>query len=147
MEFRLFSVDRSLPKPVEEPAQAKNRKKSKIRTGQFATRWSVEMPVLVRAMVKAGGTIFAAGPKDIVDEESAFKAYDQPATREALRNQTDLFAGEQGSVLCAVSADDGGKLQEIELGVQPVFDGMIAAGGELFMATADGKVVCLASRQ
>jgi len=50
-------------------------------------------------------------------------------------------------VLWAVSAVDGGKLQEIKLDVLPVFDGIIAAGGELFMATADGKVVCLASRR
>jgi len=146
-EYRLFSVSRSLPKPVEEPAQPKNRKKSRASKAQFETRWSVEMPVLVRAMVKAGDTIFAAGPKDIVDEESAFKAYNQPATREALRNQTELFAGKGGSVLWAVSADDGSKLQEIELDVLPVFDGMIAAGGALFMATTDGKVVCLASRR
>ena len=146
-EYRLFSVDRSLPRLAEEPAQAKDKKKSKTKTGQFETRWSVEMPVLVRAMVKAGDTIFAAGPKDIVDEESAFKAYDESATRENLKNQAELFTGKEGSVLWAVSADDGRKLQEINLDVLPVFDGMIAAGGELFMATADGKVVCLASRR
>ena len=105
------------------------------------------MPVLIRAMVKAGDTIFAAGPKDIVNEESAFKAYDQPATREALRDQAELFDGKAGGVLWAVSADDGGRLREIELDVLPVFDGMIAAGGELFMSTVDGKVVCLGSRR
>ncbi|HUV66947.1 MAG TPA: hypothetical protein VMW24_23875, partial [Sedimentisphaerales bacterium] len=146
-EYRLFSVDRSLPRVAEQPSQTKNRNKSGITTGQYETRWSVEMPVLARAMIKAGDTIFAAGPKDIVDEESAFKAYDEPATRDTLKNQAEFFAGKEGSVLWAVSADDGSKRQEIKLDVLPVFDGMIAAGGELFMATVDGKVVCLASRR
>jgi outer membrane protein assembly factor BamB len=144
---RLFSVDRSLPRVAEKPARTKNRKRPRVRTGQYETRWSVEMPVLVRAMVKAGDTIFAAGPKDIVDEDSALKAYDEPGTREALDNQAEIFAGKEGSVLWAVSAGDGRKLQEIELDVLPVFDGMIAAGGELLLATVDGKVVCLASRK
>ena len=108
---------------------------------------SVEIPVLVRSMVKAGDTIFAAGPKDIVDEDSAFKAYDKPGTRETLKKQAELFAGKEGSVLWAVSADDGRKLREIKLDVLPVFDGMIAAAGELFLSTVDGKVVCLASRK
>ena len=33
----------------------------------------------------------------------------------------------------------------ITLDVAPVFDGLIAAGGELYMATVDGKVACLAA--
>jgi outer membrane protein assembly factor BamB len=146
-EYRLFSVDRSLPRAMEQTARAKNRNKSRVRAGQYETRWSVEMPVLVRAMVKAGDIVFAAGPKDIVDEESAFKNYDEPGTQEDLKKQAELFGGKEGSVLRAVSAGDGSKLHEIELDVLPVFDGMIAAGGELFLATVDGKVVCLTSRK
>ena len=37
-EYRLFSVDRSLPRAAEQTARAKNRKRSRVRTGQYETR-------------------------------------------------------------------------------------------------------------
>ncbi len=138
MEFRLFSVDRRLPGPKATGAGANTRRGGKSR---YAARWSVEIPVLVRAMVKAGDTLFVAGPADIVNEEQATKPTD--TTRAQLAEQARLFAGSDGSHLWAVSAADGQKLTEIKLADLPVFDGLIAAGGRLFMATTDGKVVCL----
>jgi hypothetical protein len=108
----------------------------------------VEIPVLVRAMVKAGDTIFAAGPADVADEEQAVR---QTRTSEAmtpeLAKQQRLFAGEGGSLLWAVSAKDGQKIAEIKLDVLPVFDGLIAAGGDLYMSTVDGKVCRMAGKQ
>jgi len=139
-EYRLFSVDRSLPRPERKPAAGKKRRRT---TAAFAIRWSVEIPVLVRAMVKADDTIFACGPADIVNEPD-FRMR-QPGKLEPLKKQAELFAGSDGSVLWTVSAKDGEKIQETRLGVLPVFDGMIAAGGHLFMSTVDGKVVCLGS--
>jgi hypothetical protein len=52
------------------------------------------------------------------------------------------MAGEKGSLLWAVSAKDGEKLAENSLDALPVFDGMVAAGGRLYMATTDGAVLC-----
>ena len=40
----------------------------------------------------------------------------------------------------------GGKLAQIELAFPPRWDGMAVAGGRLYMATLDGKVLCLAGR-
>jgi hypothetical protein len=128
-EYRLFSVDRSLPKP-RKPKE------------QFDTGWSVDIPILARAMVKAGNTVFACGPRDIVPEEQ-FKARKSEQLDE-LRRQAALYSGSDGSMLCAVSAEDGKTLNQAKLDVLPVFDGMIAAGGKLFVATIDGKIVCLA---
>ena len=101
------------------------------------------MPVLVRAMVKAADTLYVAGPKDTVDEDAAYKAYNAPGTQESLARQAALFTGADGSLLWAVSAEDGSKRNEIKLDVLPVFDGLIAADGDLLMATVDGQVVCL----
>ncbi len=131
-EYRLFCVDRSLPRPDQKQRRGR---------AAFATRWSVEIPILARAMVKAGDTIFACGPADIVNEPQ-FQMR-QPDKLEPLRKQAGLFAGSDGSVLWAASANDGAKIREKKLDVLPVFDGMIAAGGRLFMSTVDGKVVCL----
>ena len=44
----------------------------------------------------------------------------------------------------AVSARDEKKLAERALDAPPVFDGMIAAAGRLFVALKDGSLVCLA---
>jgi hypothetical protein len=142
-EYRLFCVDRSLPKTDAEPGAPNKKGNVKVRTPQFETSWSIDMPVLVRAMVKAGDTIFCAGPKDIVNENEAFKDYDKPTTQKQLSEQADIFAGAGGSVLWIASAKDGSKKKVIKLDVLPVFDGMIAAGGRLYMSTVDGKVVSL----
>ena len=96
-------------------------------------------------MVKADDTIFACGPADIVNEPE-FRLR-QPGTLEPLRKQAGLFAGSEGSVLWAASAEDGEKIRDKKLDVLPVFDGMIAAGGDLFMSTVDGKVVCLGTER
>jgi len=141
LEFRLFCVDRGRPASTTESAAAANTKKRRGPNSPDATRWSVEIPVLVRAMVKAGDTLFVAGPADVVDEQQWQKQLAE--NPEQFTKQADLFAGKSGSLLWAVSAHDGGKLKEIKLDVLPVFDGLIAAAGHLFVSTVDGKVVCL----
>ena len=92
-------------------------------------------------MVKAGDTIFACGPADIVNEPKF--AQRRPDQLDALRKQARVFAGADGSILWAAAAKDGKKIRETRLDVLPVLDGMIAAGGRLYMSTMDGKVVCL----
>jgi len=52
-----------------------------------------------------------------------------------------------GAVLCVVSVVDGKKLAEYELESQPVFDGMAAANGRLYLATKDGRILCFAGNE
>ena len=99
--------------------------------------------MLVRAMVKAGDTVFVCGPEDIVNELSVQMR--QPDKLESIRKQAKLFTGSDGSMLFAMSAKSGETIAKTKLDVLPVFDGMIAASGHLFMSTVDGKVVCLGS--
>lgn len=77
-------------------------------------------------MVPAGGTLFVAGPPDVMDEADPYAA----------------FEGRKGAVLWSLAAADGKKLAVSELKSSPVFDGMIAAGGRLYIAATDGKVLC-----
>jgi hypothetical protein len=88
--------------------------------------WMQWLPVRIRAMVKAGDIIFVAGAPDVFDPEDPYA----------------VFEGHKGAKLVAVSAKDGKKLFETDLGHPPVFDGMIAAGGRLYIATLDGKIFC-----
>ena len=45
-------------------------------------------------------------------------------------------------MLMSVSTESGEKLSELKLQASPVFDGMAAAEGKLFIVTMDGTVVC-----
>jgi len=65
---------------------------------------------------------------------------------DTLCEQAAVYSGSKGSIMCAVSAKDGTKLNQIKLDVLPAFDGMIAAGWNIYMSTVDGRVVCLESR-
>ena len=45
------------------------------------------------------------------------------------------------------SRADGRKLAEHRLASAPVYDGMAAARGRLYLSTADGRVVCFGGQQ
>lgn len=86
--------------------------------------WSIEVPVRIRAMVLADDQLFFAGPPDVVPDDDPLAA----------------FEGRRGARLWSVSARDGQKLQEIRLPALPVFDGLIAAHGRLYLSTTDGRI-------
>lgn len=81
--------------------------------------WSVEVPqhFQVEALVLAGDVLFAAGP-------------------------VHRFHRSEGAKLWALSAEDGKKLSTYELHSPPVCEGMAVAGGRLYLATQDGKLLC-----
>jgi hypothetical protein len=92
--------------------------------------WHAWVPVRMRAMVLAGRTLFVAGPPDIVPENDPYAALD----------------GRKGAVLRALAAADGKELAEIKLDSPPVFDGLVAAGGRLYMSDRAGRVTCMAGK-
>jgi len=100
--------------------------------------------VLGRALVLAGDTLFVAGPSDVVDQEDTITQLDGEDTAHRLAAQRDAYAGKKGALLFAVSAAEGKKLAAYRLDSMPVFDGMAAANQCLYLATTDGKVLCLA---
>jgi len=89
--------------------------------------WHAWVPVRIRGMVLAGRHLFVAGAPDAVDEDDPMAS----------------FEGRMGAVLRACSPADGKTLSELKLKSPPVFDGLIAAGGRLFLCTTSGRVVCL----
>ncbi len=90
-------------------------------------RWAKQVPVRIRAMVLADDRLFAAGPPDVVPDDDPWAA----------------FEGRGGAELWAFSARDGEKLAREKLPSPPVLDGMIAAGGRLYVSTTDGRLTCL----
>ena len=167
LEYRLFDVDKEAHQTRDiyaydafKAAQLENFPKMKIdrqlglpsgprpkRLNSYTCKWEVpNMPLLVTAMVATKNTLFVAGPEDVNDEGDLFyrDAKDGARDKEAgLARQAALWKGEGGSTLLAVSKRDGKKLFEYHLEALPVFDGMIAADNQLFIATQKGTMVCL----
>jgi len=112
-------------------------------TTAFPYRWKQDLPLFVRALVKTPGKLIVAGPEDVIDEEKVKTMYASPEVQVRLDNQSAILAGERGGILQMVSTKDGQKISEYKLDVPPLFDGMIAANGKLFIACMDGSLVCL----
>ncbi|TKJ38148.1 MAG: hypothetical protein CEE38_05155 [Planctomycetes bacterium B3_Pla] len=89
--------------------------------------WFKWVPVRIRAMVLTGRHLFVAGPPDVVDPDDPMAA----------------FEGRGGAVLRATSATDGGMLAEYKLDAPPVFDGLIAVKGRLYLSLENGTVLCM----
>lgn len=95
------------------------------------SKWSGKIPLRVMAMVIAGQTLFVAGPPDVVTPGDPWGALE----------------GRSGAFLQAVSAVNGNKISELRLNSPPVFDGMAAASGQLYISTEDGNIVCMIGKQ
>ena len=133
--YVLFSDDHAPKPPPKQEAKPAAKEKSKSKSKRrrmleepFRPRWSVRVPVRVRAMALAGRTLFIAGAPDVVDPEDPWAS----------------FEGRKGALLWAVSADDGKTLSELKLDALPAYDGLAAAPGRLYLSTKDGKVTCFA---
>jgi outer membrane protein assembly factor BamB len=94
--------------------------------------WSVRVPVRVTAMVLAGETLLAAGTPDVVgpDGKDPWAAYE----------------GRRGGKLLVLSAADGKITARLDLAGAPVLDGLAAAGGRVYLSTADGKLTCYGAK-
>ena len=123
--YELFA-DRNDNELVLRPTAA-GREKGSGYSRALPPKWSKKIPVRAQAMVLARDRLFLAGPPDVVPEDDPMAAFD----------------GRKGAKLWAVNASDGRKLAEYELESLPEFDGLIAADGRLYLATGDGRVICM----
>lgn len=159
--YHLYLARRASPPPQTAPGQgvqsqssaASDEPKAKGKRGKRAPKgddqpklkdppkryeWTDTNSLIVRAMVLAGDKLVVAGPKDLGQKTAdilAFKNED-----EALA----AFEGRRGVLLRVLSAADGKPLFEAPLPALPVFDGLSAANGKLFMSLQDGSVQCWA---
>jgi len=93
--------------------------------------WTAPLPLRPRAMVRADRLLVIGGMPD------AFDPNDPSAPCNA------AFEGEKGGLLSIASADNGHRVGGRPLEAPPVWDGLDAAGGRLYLALEDGSVLCL----
>ena len=110
--------------------QGTRKRKGRRRPADDGAGWNQTVPIYVRAMALAGDTLLVTGVPDSVNPKDPLAALE----------------GRAGGVLWVVSALDGKKLAECRLNAPPVFDGLIAAEGRLYLSLADGRVVCLGGK-
>ncbi len=91
-------------------------------------QWSNSLKIHIRAMVLADKVIFVAGPRI-----------------EKSDGQIDLNES-RPAVLMAISASDGTELARYQLDSTPVFDGMAAAYGRLYISMEDGNLLCMSEK-
>jgi len=96
-------------------------------------KWNEKTFVQFRAMVLADNLLFGAGWKDSV------KIFEGPRPAGSQKNPY----GASDSVLTVISTADGRIFKEYPLEAEPVFDGMAAAYGRLYLSTKNGKVLCM----
>jgi outer membrane protein assembly factor BamB len=103
---------------------SKNTKKGK-------RQWFQRVPVRIRAMVQTSDVLFVAGPPDAIPDEDPLGPYE----------------GRYGGKLHAIDASTGEKLGEYELASPPVFNGIAAVPGRLYITEKDGFVSCYAGKK
>ena len=126
----IFRQDVSKPVPQPQPAQRKRL----YRIPFERYTWHTRVPIRVSAMLLAGSgrkLLFVAGVPDRVD-------VDDPSAS---------IEGRRGARLLVLSAATGDKAAAHDLDAPPVWDGMAAANGRLYMSMANGTVVCLGGKQ
>jgi len=165
LEYQLFGADKRVAAEAAERVRAANAQmnaRSNRRNANSSDwklrrafpvedltaaryQWTLDQPaVQVRAMVAAGDHLFVAGHPDFIDERRAFRLPDDPEVQEQLKRQAEALEGRHGGLLWVVAKTDGSPAVRYRLASPPVFDGLAAAGGRLFLSALDGSVQCLA---
>jgi outer membrane protein assembly factor BamB len=147
-KYQLFACDRvkKPAKPAGTPTPRRRRPPSKI-----TVQWAGDIDVMVRAMLLAGTEadkrLFIAGPPNIVGSEAPSGKHRYTLrSPKTLEDQEAAFEGKRGGTIWTVSASDGKMLSKVALSAPPVWDGMAASGGRLYIATMDGRISCYAGK-
>jgi outer membrane protein assembly factor BamB len=93
-------------------------------------KWSVELGIRPRAMLRAGELLFLGGMPYAADR------VDPGAT----------YEGSEGGLMWVMSTSNGQKLAEYSLDSPPVWDGMAAANGRLYLSLENGRLLSLVEK-
>ena len=89
--------------------------------------WTQYIPIRVKAMTLTEKHLFIAGPPDVLGKNDPLGA----------------FEGRKGGIFAIVSCENGEQIARNKLDSPPVFNGMAAARGQLYLALQNGKLMCL----
>jgi hypothetical protein len=147
------------PGPLKPRAQANfTRVMRQYAPAGIALQWSTNPGVLVKGMTVAGPRLVVAGPPfelhpssflvdPATDRIRIDSAPDLPEPGEAaIARAHEGLTGDEPPRLLVLEKATGKEVAGVSLSASPVFDGLIAAGGRLYVCLEDGVVTCLGAR-
>jgi hypothetical protein len=135
--YHLFSS----VKVYENPTGATSRRRASRSkpAGGKTFNWSKNHALIVRAMVLTPDKLIVAGLPDLARKDESGRSFSNPEDGLA------ALAGRRGGRLAMISTADGTKISEIRLDSPPVFDGMSAAAGRIYVSSRNGFLTCFAA--
>jgi hypothetical protein len=130
-QYTLFAAPR--PDPADEENPAGDFQPRSLPKAAASEAWTCGLPFRPRAMTRAGDTLFIGGEAD-----------ESGAAEEAVHREAAIET-EQSGLLRLASTRSGETLRQVHLASVPVWDGMAAASGCLYISLKDGSLVCLGS--
>ena len=76
------------------------------------------------------------------DETTSGARNESPAILKAMKAQSSALEGKEGGILLSLSRKNGDIIERYDIDAPPVFDGLVAANGALYMSLKDGAVQC-----
>jgi len=133
--FHLWAMD--MRTAQEKAPTPKEKRRGKGKAKDMTYLWSKKIDMIARAMIQTPGQMVLAGIPDLAKRNSNELAFDNADEVQA------AYSGSKGGIIRFVNTTDGTQTGEIKLGTRPVFDGLAAAHGKLFIALKDGRLQCL----
>ena len=127
------------PAPQNKEKEKKGKKKNKAPKATKTYKWHHSEPFIARAIVLTEDNLYIAGIPDAGIEDTKEKEILQFTNNE---EALSAFKGTKGAYLQIFSKEDGTISKKIKLEAPPVFDGMSAAEGKLFISQRNDKIVC-----
>lgn len=131
--YHLFASEKVL---MPTGAQASKPKKKSPKPKKPEPLWSSRDSLVVRAMVLTDDKLIVAGPPDLRKKDANLLAY----TNE--EESLAVIRGEKGVHLRIIQSANGETLSENTLESMPVFDGISAARGRVFLSLQNGSLQC-----
>ena len=158
-KYQLYAYDRSRPLPksparVKKPAKPSVDRKGKPRRQPrkkapplkpLTYQWTSEVPLLATSLAVTRNAVFLAGPPDVF--KAAGKTGNEALVLKDAEKALAAWQGDGGGVLYSARRSDGKELSRLKLPSPPVFDGLAAAGGQLYLSLKNGSVLQLHERK
>ncbi len=139
-DYHLYGVKKVMMTTGLPRARRRRRRKqmqsAEKRPAKPEPFWADEQSLIVRAMVLTNDKLVVAGPPDLREKEAGILAYSNE--EESLA----AFKGEKGVMFRVIDKANGATVSEQKLDAMPVFDGMSAARGRVFVSLKNGEVQC-----
>jgi len=125
--YRLYACNKA-PEVAKPLANAEREKRRKAPQKKVKYLWQTPAGVIARGLVLTGDKLFVGGAPD---------------SKGGAEFTLENINGTGSGLLVGVSAKDGKEVSRLDIPAAPVFDGLVAADKNLYLADRNGTVICV----